>query len=409
MTRTIIHVDMDAFYASIEQRDDPSLAGKPVIVGGVTGRRGVVSAAPYEARRYGVRSAMPVSRARRLCPEGIYLSGDMAKYRAVSDRLHAIFSSYTPLMEPLSLDEAFLDVTAVIKLCGGGEKIGREIKDRVRADLDLTASVGVAPNKFLAKMASDHDKPDGLVVIKPGDEAKFLFALPVSSIHGVGKVTGRRMAERGIGTIGRLAEISREELRRLFGKQGDRLHELSHGIDESEVVAEAEAKSISHETTFDEDVADEKTLRKTLSSLSDRVGVRLRQEDLVAGVVGVKTGGTGRRSRRREGSARRFHDDHQGADPCRTCRRGQLDLLDGLAPLPGCSARRAEGEAPRRDGLGAEPAIGANEPFRRGERKKPEDNAGHRRHQEKIRRCGHRPRLEDDADGTREKGQERLA
>ncbi len=288
MTRTIIHVDMDAFYASIEQRDDPSLAGKPVIVGGVTGQRGVVSAASYEARRYGVRSAMPVSRARRLCPEGIYLPGDMAKYRAVSGRLRAMFSSYTPLVEPLSLDEAFLDVTAVIKLCGGGEKIGREIKERVRAELDLTASVGVAPNKFLAKMASDHDKPDGLVVIKPGDEAEFLFALPVSSIHGVGKVTGRRMAERGIDTIGQLAEISREELRRLFGKQGDRLHELSRGIDESEVVAEAEAKSISHETTFDEDVADEKTLRKTLSSLSDRVGVRLRQEELVAGVVGVK-------------------------------------------------------------------------------------------------------------------------
>ena len=288
MTRTIIHVDMDAFYASIEQRDDPSLAGKPVIVGGVTGQRGVVSAASYEARRYGVRSAMPVSRARRLCPEGIYLPGDMAKYRAVSDRLRAIFSSYTPLVEPLSLDEAFLDATAVIKLCGGGEKIGREIKERVRAELDLTASVGVAPNKFLAKMASDHDKPNGFVVIKPGDEAEFLFALPVSSIHGVGKVTGRRMAERGIDTIGQLAEISREELRRLFGKQGDRLHELSRGIDESEVVAEAEAKSISHETTFDEDVADEKTLRKTLNSLSDRVGVRLRQEELVAGVVGVK-------------------------------------------------------------------------------------------------------------------------
>jgi len=288
MTRTIMHVDMDAFYASIEQRDDPALAGKPVIVGGVTGPRGVVSAASYEARRYGVHSAMPISRARRLCPEGVYLSGDMEKYKAVSVQLRAIFSSYTPLVEPLSLDEAFLDVTACIKLWGGAEKIGREIKGRVRDELGLTASVGIAPNKFLAKIASDHEKPDGLVVIKPGEESEFLFALPVGAIHGVGKVTARRMTEHGIETVGRLAEMSREKLRRLFGKQGERLHELSHGIDENEVIAETEAKSISHETTFDVDVGDEKRLRKTLGLLSDRVGVRLRQEGLVSGTVGVK-------------------------------------------------------------------------------------------------------------------------
>ncbi len=288
MTRTIIHVDMDAFYASIEQRDDPSLEGKPVIVGGVTGQRGVVSAASYEARRYGVHSAMPVGRARRLCPNGVFVSGDMEKYRAVSGQLRAILSSYTPLVQPLSLDEAFLDVTAGMKLWGGAEAIGREIKQRVHDELRLTASVGIAPNKFLAKMASEHGKPDGLVVIKPGEEDAFLFTLPVSEVYGVGKVTARRMTEHGIETIGQLAEMSRERLRRLFGKQGERLHELSHGIDESEVVAEAEAKSISHETTFDSDVGDTKRLRKTLGLLSDRVAARLRQEELVAGTVGVK-------------------------------------------------------------------------------------------------------------------------
>ncbi|UCD59284.1 MAG: DNA polymerase IV [Candidatus Hydrogenedentota bacterium] len=288
MTRTIIHVDMDAFYASIEQRDNPSLMGKPVIVGGVGGQRGVVSAASYEARRYGVRSAMPLRSARRLCPEGTYLPVDMEKYHAVSERLRSILSSYTPNLEPISLDEAFLDVTASTKLCGSAERMGREIKERVRNALNLTASVGIAPNKFLAKMASDHGKPDGLVVIQPGGEADFLRDLPVDRMHGVGKVMARHMAEHGIDTIGRLAEMSREELRRLFGKHGERLHELSLGIDNDEVVAEAEAKSISHETTFDVDVEDREELRRTLASLSDRVGERLREERLVAATIGIK-------------------------------------------------------------------------------------------------------------------------
>jgi DNA polymerase-4 len=288
MTRTIIHVDMDAFYASIEQRDDPSLMGRPVIVGGVTGQRGVVSAASYESRRYGVHSAMPIKKARRLCPEGIFLPGDMEKYRVVSQQLRSILSSYTPLVEPLSLDEAFLDVTASIRLWGTAEEIGREIKERVRNELDLTASVGIAPNKFLAKMASDHDKPDGLVVVVPGEEADFLRDMPVHAIPGVGKVTARRMAELELRTIGQLAEMSREDLRRLFGKYGERLHELSRSIDNDEVISETEAKSISHEITFDVDVADKEQIRRTLGALSDRVGARLRQEKLVAGTIGVK-------------------------------------------------------------------------------------------------------------------------
>lgn len=288
MGRTIIHVDMDAFYASIEQRDDPTLAGRPVIVGGVTGKRGVVSAASYEARRFGVHSAMPVSRARKLCPDGVFVSGSMEKYVAVSKELREILMSYTPLVQPLSLDEAFLDVTAVLRLWEGAENIGREIKRRVRDELDLTASVGIAPNKFLAKMASDHGKPDGLLVIKPGEEEAFLRDLPVREIYGVGKVTARRMTELGILTIGRLEEMSRQDLRRAFGKQGERLYELARGIDESEVIAETEAKSISHETTFDVDVGDEKQLRRTLAVLSDRVSARLRQEELAASTVGIK-------------------------------------------------------------------------------------------------------------------------
>jgi DNA polymerase-4 len=288
MPRTIIHVDMDAFYASIEQRDDPSLRGKPVVVGGVTGQRGVVSAASYEARRYGVHSAMPIKQARRLCPEGIFIPGHMEKYKAVSQQLRSILTSYTPLVEPLSLDEAFLDVTASIRLWGTGESIGKEIKNRVRGELDLTASAGIAPNKFLAKMASDMEKPDGLVVVKPGEEADFLRDMSVRAIHGVGKVTARRMAELGLVTIGQLAEMTREELRRLFGKYGERLHELSRGIDDDEVVPETEAKSISHEITFDFDADDMAEIRRTIGALSDRVGARLRHGQLTAGTIGIK-------------------------------------------------------------------------------------------------------------------------
>lgn len=288
MTRTIIHVDMDAFYASIEQRDNPSLMGKPVIVGGAGGERGVVTTASYEARKYGVHSAMPLKTAHRLCPEGIFLPVDMEKYQAVSEQIRSILMNYTPLVEPVSLDEAYLDVTASAKLYGDAEKIGREIKQRVRNELNLTASVGIASNKFLAKIASDHGKPDGFVVIKPGEEVDFLKGLPVHRLPGVGKVTARRMSDLGLETIGQLAAKSREELRRLFGKYGERLRELSHGVDNDEVIAEAVAKSISHETTFEVDVDDGQLLRKTLALLSDQVSVRLRQEQLVAKTVGVK-------------------------------------------------------------------------------------------------------------------------
>lgn len=279
---------MDAFYASIEQRDKPSLAGLPVIVGGAGGERGVVSAASYEARKHGVHSAMPLKTARRLCPNGVFVPVQMEKYKVVSEQMHSILSSYTPLVEPVSIDEAYLDVTASMKLYGDAATIGKEIKDRIKSELDLTASVGIAPNKFLAKMASDYGKPDGFLIIEHGGETAFLRDLPVERIHGVGKVTARRMAELGFETVGQLAEKSREELRRLFGKHGERLWELSHGIDNDEVVSEGEAKSISHETTFEEDVGDADELRRTLAWLSDRVGARLRESRLVAKTVGVK-------------------------------------------------------------------------------------------------------------------------
>jgi DNA polymerase-4 len=288
MRRVIIHVDMDAFYASIEQRDNPSLAGKPVIVGGAGGERGMVSAASYEARKFGVHSAMPLKTAHRLCPDGVFLPVDMEKYAAASAKMHSILSSYTPLVEPISLDEAYLDVTASERLHGGAERIGREIKERVRNELDLTASVGIAPNKFLAKIASDLQKPDGFVVVQPGEEMDFLRDLPVSRIPGVGKVTARRMNELGIETVGKLSRMSRTDLRQLFGKSGERLYELSRGIDESEVIAEAQAKSISHETTFQQDISDIEHIRRTFAVLADRVGTRLREEHLSARTIGIK-------------------------------------------------------------------------------------------------------------------------
>ncbi len=288
MSRTIIHVDMDAFYASIEQRDDPSLTGKPVIVGGAGGERGVVTTASYEARKHGIHSAMPLKTAHRMCPEGIFLPVDMEKYQAVSEQIRSILMSYTPLVEPVSLDEAYLDVTPSVKLFGDAEKMGHEIKQRIMNELNLTASVGIAPNKFLAKIASDYGKPNGFVVIKSGEEVSFLKSLSVQRLPGVGKVTARRMSDLGFESIGQLAAKSREELRRLFGKYGERLHELSRGVDNDEVIAEAVAKSVSHESTFEVDVDDRELLRRTLALLSDQVSVRLRQEQLVAKTIGVK-------------------------------------------------------------------------------------------------------------------------
>ena len=251
--RKIVHVDMDAFYASVEQRDDPKLRGKPVVVAWL-GNRSVVCAASYEARRFGVRSAMPALRAERLCPEAIFVPPDFVRYRAVSRQTRDIFRCYTDLIEPLSLDEAYLDVTE--NKCGlpTATKVASAIRRQIRDELHLTASAGVAPNKFLAKIASDWRKPDGLFVVQPEDIDTFLPPLPVERLPGVGKVTAERLALLGIRTVGDLRAQELATLESHFGRHGHRLHELAFGVDDSDIVPDRPTKSISAEDTFERDV-----------------------------------------------------------------------------------------------------------------------------------------------------------
>ncbi len=284
----IIHVDMDAFYASVEVRDRPELAGRPVIVGGTPEGRGVVAAANYEARRYGVHSAMPAATARRLCPKAVVLPVRMAHYAAVSRQIREIFQRYTPLVEPLSLDEAFLDVAASERLFGPAAGIGRRIKEDIAAELGLVASVGVAANKFLAKIASDLDKPNGFVVVEAGQEQSFLDPLPVGRLWGVGKVASKAFASLGIATIGQLRRYPPALLETHFGKMGVQLWNLAHGIDRRPVVPEHEAKSISHETTFATDIEDPGVLRGWLLELTGQVAQRLRRSGLKARTVQIK-------------------------------------------------------------------------------------------------------------------------
>lgn len=286
--RAILHVDMDAFYASVEIRDQPALAGRPVIVGGAPQRRGVVSAASYEARKFGVHSAMPTATALRRCPEAVLLPVRMERYAAVSRQIRAIFARYTPLVEPLSLDEAFLDVTESQKLFGPGAEIGRAIRQAIRQELDLVASVGVAPNKFLAKIASDLDKPDGFVEVKPDAVQDFLDPLPASRVWGVGKATCAELERYGIRTVADLRRQPRDWLVERFGRFGERLFELARGIDARPVVPDSEAKSLSHETTFPVDVRDRETLRARLLDLTEQVARRLRRHDRLARTVQLK-------------------------------------------------------------------------------------------------------------------------
>jgi len=284
----ILHVDMDAYYASVEERDRPELVGRPVIVGGTPEGRGVVAAANYVAREFGVHSAMPAVTALRLCPQAVVLRPRMKYYAEISDRIRAIFHRYTPLVEPLSLDEAFLDVAGCEALFGPAPEIGRRIKHEIRDELRLTASVGVAPNKFLAKIASDLQKPDGFVVVEPGGELQFLEPLPISRLWGVGKATGRAFERLGVDTIGQLRRLSPEFLEQKFGRHGSHLWQLAHGIDERRVVPDREAQSISHETTFAADIHDMETLRACLLQLTEQVAWRLRKQDLCGGTVQIK-------------------------------------------------------------------------------------------------------------------------
>jgi DNA polymerase-4 len=285
----IIHCDLDAFFAAVEQRDRPEMRGKPVIVGGDPRSRGVVSTCSYEARRFGVHSAMPLRTALALCPHGIFLPVDGAKYQRVSREVMAVFRRFTPAVQQVSIDEAFLDVAGSEALFGPAAEIARRIKAETLAATQLTVSVGVATNKLIAKVASDLRKPDGLVIVQPGEEAAFLAPLEIRRLWGIGPRTAERLHGLGITTIGQLAALPPETLARALGEHGGTLHERALGIDDDPVVGGGEdAKSVSHETTFAVDVSDPAEIERTLLALSEGVSARLRAAGVVAGTVAVK-------------------------------------------------------------------------------------------------------------------------
>jgi DNA polymerase-4 len=285
-TRVILHVDMDAFYASIEQRDNPELRGKPVVVGGAN--RGVVAAASYESRVFGIRSAMPMAEARRRCPDIIRVAPRMAHYQAVSREIFGVFREFTPLVEGLSLDEAFLDVTSSRRLFGNGHNIAVAVKDRIRERTGLAASVGVATNKLVAKIASDLDKPDGLVVVAADRVHDILDPLPVSVIPGIGKQTLSRLHAVGVRTIAELRSAPDRDLEPVFGRFTRRTRERASGIDDRPVIASRAEKSISNEQTYDTDLCDRREMQRQLLRLTERTAGRLRKAGLCAGTVHVK-------------------------------------------------------------------------------------------------------------------------
>ena len=295
---TILHVDMDAFFAAVEILEDPSLAGQPVIVG-AAGRRGVVAAASYEARRFGVRSAMPSTLARRLCPDAVFVAGRHDRYEAVSRQIHEIFHAFTPLVEGIALDEAFLDVTGARQLFGDGAAIGRQIRERIHTALGLSASVGVAPSKLLAKLASEAAKPKatasgvapgaGVVVVEPGEELRFLHPHPVEALWGVGPVTASRLRQLGVTTVGDLAELPLDTLRRLLGSaNGQQLHDLAWARDHRPVEPDRVVQSIGHEETYPWDLHDRAELHREIVRMADSVASRLRAAGLLGRTVTLK-------------------------------------------------------------------------------------------------------------------------
>ena len=291
MSRIILHLDMDAFYTSVEQRDHPEYQGKPVIVGANPrgGRgRGVVAAASYEAREFGLHSAMPIGRAYRKCPQAIYLRGNMRKYGEVSRRIMEILRGFTDLVEQISIDEAFLDVTGSTGLFGERQELALEMKKRIREEERLNASIGIAPNKFLAKIASDLEKPDGLVEVVAGQEEEFLSDLPIERLWGVGPRTAEELHKLGLYKIRDIARLSLAELDERFGKHGRHLHHLARGIDDRPVQPEHEWKSLGQETTFEQDTDDPQVVRQTLLELSEAVARRLRKQELLAGGLTLK-------------------------------------------------------------------------------------------------------------------------
>lgn len=287
MRRWIMHVDMDAFFASVEQRDDPALQGKPVIVCGKS-RRSVVATASYEARAFGVHSAMPLSQAKRLCPHGCFVAPRFEAYREASDAIHQVMLHYADAYEPISLDEAFLDISGMGSQYPTLGSIGRAIKEEIRSAVHLTASVGIAPNKFLAKMASDMNKPDGLCIIPYGREQEVLAPLPVRRLWGVGSVTEKRLLAAGFRTIADIQEAAPEKLSALLGNQGPLLKALSLGIDERPIISSRQVKSIGDESTYEYDLTDRPTIDREIAIHSDIVAQRLRRHDLAARTISLK-------------------------------------------------------------------------------------------------------------------------
>jgi len=322
--RIIIHVDMDAFFAAIEQRDRPELRGRPVIVGGTPEGRGVVSAASYEAREFGVHSAMPAAQAVRACPRGVFLPVDFGKYRAASEQVMAMLARHADRIEQISIDEAFLDVSDRVSEFAEAEKIARAIRREIRDELRLTASVGVGPNKFLAKLASDHRKPDGLMVIQPEEAEEFLAPLPVSRLWGVGPKTAKRLQEAGLKTIADVAGAPIEELRRLLGAWGQVAYELSRGKDERPVETVREAKSVGAEQTFPDDLYELEDMRAVVAELSGGVAGRLNSEGARARTIGIKVRFGDFRTITRQTTLREPTDRRE------VVRRTACDLLDGV-------------------------------------------------------------------------------
>ena len=282
---------MDAFFTSVEQHDHPELRGKPVVVGSPPDQRGVVAAASYEARKYGIHSAMPSRTAAQKCPEAIFLRGNMARYKEVSNQIMHIFGSYTPLVQPLSIDEAFLDVSGAQRLFGDGKTIAEKIRRDIREQTGLTASVGIAPNMFLAKLASDMNKPDGITLVPFEREAieEFLAPLPIDRMWGVGKVTQKKLLSFGLPTIGKLQQCDSQTLERAIGQRAATVFSrLAHGIDERGITLETKDKSISNETTFKEDATDREMIESTYKRLIDKVGGRVRKAGFFATTVHLK-------------------------------------------------------------------------------------------------------------------------
>ena len=285
--RAIIHLDMDAFFASVEQLDHPELKGRPVLVGH-DGPRGVVSAASYEARRFGCHSAQPIAVAKRLCPQAVIMPVRGERYSEISDQMFAILDEYSPLVEPLSIDDAFVDLTGTHLLHGDPEDVALRLKKRIRQQLLVTASVGLAPNKFLAKLASDMRKPDGLMIIPPQDIDRILLPLPVTRIWGIGKATAAELEKLGIRTIAQLRQYPLDRLEKLLGRDARWFYDLARGIDSRPVVSDHEAKSIGREQTFEVDLADSQEVQRILLEQVEQVARRLRKQALQARVVAIK-------------------------------------------------------------------------------------------------------------------------